>query len=367
MRRFLVLVFIGLAVILAGIVLVGLPVLAARSYGPPDGKLTRLQVIQYSARLLWYDGLLITPLDTSAPGQSFTIQSGESVSSIALRLQQARLIRDASALRDYLIYTGMDTSVQAGDYQFSPAMSTIDIARAMQDATPTEVTFVILPGWRMEEIALALPTSGLEITPVDFESAAGVPPHRFDYLTGAPSAEGFLFPDSYVLARATTVDELLAALLRNFDLHMTTDLQEGFNRQGLSVYQAVILASLVQREAVHEDEQPVIASVFLNRLKVGMKLDADPTVQYALGYNAVEQTWWTNPLSLADLQIDSTYNTYLHDGLPPAPIANPGLGALRAVAFPADTKYYFFRARCDGSGYHIFAETFEQHLQNACP
>ena len=124
---------------------------------------------------------------------------------------------------------------------------------------------------------------------------------------------------------------------------------------------------MVAREAVHEEEQPLIASVYLNRVKIGMKLDADPTVQYAIGYNLLQQRWWTNLLSLLDLQVNSVYNTYRYDGLPPSPIANPSLGALRAVAVPAETNYLFFRAKCDSSGYHVFAETFDEHLQNACP
>ncbi len=367
MRRFFILAFVSLVIILAGMVLIGFPALAARSYGPPTGRLTTLQVIQYSARLLWYDGLLTAPLDySSSQVRSFMIQPGEPVSSVAIRLEQAGIIRDASALRDYLIYTGMDTSVQAGDYKFGPAMSIVDIAHKIQSAIPDHVTFVILPGWRMEEIAASLPTSGLMLTPEAFLATARTPDQTFDFLVGVSSTEGFFYPDSYVLPRSITADQLVEVLVRNFDLHVGT-LREGFSQQGLSVSQAVILASLVQREAIHEDEQPVIASVFLNRLKAGMKLDADPTVQYALGYNPAEQTWWTNPLSLEDLQIDSPYNTYHHAGLPPAPIANPGLSALRAVAFPASTNYYFFRARCDGSGYHIFAETFEEQLQNACP
>jgi UPF0755 protein len=121
---------------------------------------------------------------------------------------------------------------------------------------------------------------------------------------------------------------------------------------------------MVEREAVINEEKPLIASVFLNRLALDMKLDSDPTVQYAIGYDPV---WWPNPLSLADLEVDSPFNTYKYAGLPPAPIANPGLSALRAVAFPADTPYFYFRARCDGSGYHDFAETFEEHLSNGCP
>ena len=141
----------------------------------------------------------------------------------------------------------------------------------------------------------------------------------------------------------------------------------GFEQQGLTVYQAVTLASIVEREAVRDEEKPIIASVYLNRLRIGMKLEADPTVQYALGYNFGQGTWWTNPLSLDNLQYDSPFNTYLYGGYPPAPIANPSLEALQAVAFSIETPYYYFRARCDSSGYHAFAATFEEHLANGCP
>ena len=122
----------------------------------------------------------------------------------------------------------------------------------------------------------------------------------------------------------------------------------------------------MQREAIQKDEAPLIASVYLNRWKIGMKLEADPTVQYAIGYNTAQSTWWTNPLSAFDLQFDSPFNTYVYDGLPPTPISNPGMEALNAVAFPAETTYYFFRAKCDGSGYHSFSETFEEHVGNGC-
>ncbi len=111
----------------------------------------------------------------------------------------------------------------------------------------------------------------------------------------------------------------------------------------------------------------MIASVFYNRLAIDMPLQTDPTVQYALGFNAAHSTWWTNPLSLDDLKVDSPYNTYIHPGLPPGPISEPGLAALRAVAFPAQSNYYYFQARCDKSGLHNFAETLEQHQQNKCP
>lgn len=317
--------------------------------------------------LLWYDGLLTQPLDISGKEQPFTIEIGESVDSVANHLQSVGLIRDAESFRAYLIYSGLDTSIQAGEYQLSTAMSAMDIAHELQDATPEEVTFVVLPGWRAEEIAESLLTSGLPVTYEEFLDAAKTPPRAYDFLADADSVEGFLYPDSYILSRQLSADEMTREMVRNFAVHLTSDLTNGFERQGLTVYQAVTLASMVEREAVKEEEQTLIASVYLNRLNIAMKLDADPTVQYAIGYNFLQRTWWTNPLSLLDLQVNSLYNTYRYEGLPPTPIANPSLGALRAVASPAETNYLFFRAKCDGSGFHVFTETFDEHLQNACP
>jgi UPF0755 protein len=343
------------------------PSRAARIYGSPSDSLSWPGRVQYSALLLWYDGLLTQPLDVGGQEQDFRIEVGEPVDSVANHLQSVGLIRDAEAFRSYLIYSGLDTSIQAGNYKLSTAMSALDIARELQDATPEDLTFVVLAGWRAEEIADSLPTSGLSIKPSEFLEAVKAPPRDVDFLSGASTVEGFLYPGSYIFPRKTSVQGVIREMLRNFAEHLTPEVRNGFQKQGLTVYEAVTLASLVEREAVKDEEQPLIASVYLNRLKIGMKLDADPTVQYAIGYNFLQQSWWTNPLDLADLQVESPYNTYKYRGLPPTPIANPGSGALRAVAFPAQTSYFFFRARCDGSGFHVFAETFDEHLQNACP
>jgi UPF0755 protein len=345
-----------------------IPVRAARLYGPPAPWLSLPQRVQYSALLLWYDGLLTQPLALHGAEQSFTVEVGESVDSVANHLQAVGLIRDSESFRSYLIYSGLDTSIQAGEYQLSTAMSALDIAHELQDSTPEQVTFVVLPGWRLEEVAESLATSGLPITYDEFLSAAKTPPQGFEFLSGANTVEGFLYPDSYIFSRdLSSAEEMIAEMVRNFGAHLTPDLTNGFQKQGLMVYQAVTLASMVERESVQDEEQALIASVYLNRFKIGMKLDADPTVQYAIGYNVLQQTWWTNPLSLLDLDVNSVYNTYRYEGLPPTPIANPSLKALRAVAFPAETTYLFFRAKCDGSGFHEFSETFDEHLQNECP
>ncbi len=368
MRKLIAAILILLTCVGLYIVFLYIPSRAARIYGPPAPSLSLPQRVQYSALLLWYDGLLTQPLDLSGTEQPFTIEVGESADSVASHLEGVGLIRNAESFRSYLIYSGLDTSIQAGQYQLSTAMSALDMAHELQDATPEEVTFVVLPGWRVEEVAEALATSGLPISHDQFLDAAKTPPQEFDFLAGAGSVEGFLYPDAYIFPRTTSsAEEMINKMVRNFAAHLTLDLRNGFDRQGLTVYQAVTLASMVEREAVQEDEQALIASVYLNRLKIGMKLDADPTVQYAIGYNLLQQTWWTNPLSLLDLEINSVYNTYRYEGLPPTPIANPSLGALHAVAFPAETNYLFFRAKCDGSGFHEFSETFDEHLQNGCP
>jgi UPF0755 protein len=342
-----------------------IPLAAARTYGPPSEQLNAVQRLQYSAMLLWYDGLLTRPADAGGAERDFEVVSGEDAVSIAVRLEQAGLVRDAGAFRAYLVYSGLDTSLQAGEYRLSPALSSMQLAQRLQDATPAQVKFVVLPGWRMEEIAAALPTSGMNITPEQFLAVARAPRAAPDLPPGA-GAEGFLFPDQYTLPRVIQAEQLVTLLMDHFFAALTPEMRDGFAAQGLDVYQAVTLASIVQREAVEQDEQPLIASVFLNRLAVGMRLDGDPTVQYALGYDAASNSWWKSPLSLADLEIISPYNTYQNTGLPPGPIANPSLSALQAVAKPASTSYYYFRARCDGSRRHAFAETFEEQLQNAC-
>jgi UPF0755 protein len=341
-----------------------IPTRASLLYGPPARSLSISDRIEYSARLLSHGNLLTISLNPNGGEQSFHIEQGEAISSVATRLEQSSLIVSAQVFYDYVVYTGLDLTIQAGDYTLSPAFSIIDLARMLQDSTPQDVTFVTLPGWRMEEIAASLPTSGLEISPEAFLAAAQNPPQVLSI--SSSTMEGFFYPDSYLLPRTTTVDQFLDLIARNFVQHITDDMRAGFAAQGLDLYQAVTLASIVERESIQDEEQALIASVFLNRLRVGMTLGSDSTVQYALGYDLSAQTWWKNPLSLDDLKFDSPYNTYIYAGLPPTPISNPGLGALQAVAFPATSPYYYFQATCDGSGYHTFAVTFEEHLANGC-
>jgi UPF0755 protein len=185
-------------------------------------------------------------------------------------------------------------------------------------------------------------------------------------LSPGASLEGFLFPDTYRIPADADAAYLVDRMLENFGQQMTPIMRQQIGAQGLSVYEAVTLASIVEREAVVNEERPLIARVFLNRLSQGMRLEADPTVQYALGYQADTDRWWKSPLTQDDLQFDSPYNTYLYAALPPSPIANPGLATLQAVAQPEEAPYLFFVADCSDTapGSHVFSETFEEHLDN---
>jgi UPF0755 protein len=343
------------------------PALAWQSFGAPGPSLNAWQRFSYALDLIWNAGDLTQPRDPGGTEQVFVIQPDESVVSISDRLEQAGLIRSAQTFRTYLVWTGLDTIIRSGTYHLNPAQTGREIADMLKSTTLTEVTLTVLPGWRMEEIAASIPTSGLDFTPEAFLEAASAPINAPGYLPAGATAEGFLSPGGYTLPRTTSAEQLVFLLLQNFSSKLTPDLQSGFTNHNLTVYQAVTMASIIQREAVVADEMPMIASVFYNRLEIGMPLQTDPTVQYALGYNAAQGTWWTNPLSAQDLQFDSPYNTYVYPGLPPGPISNPGLAALQAVASPAQSNYYYFQARCDGSGLHNFAETLEQHQQNNCP
>jgi len=272
--------------------------------------------------------------------------------------------------RWYLRYTGGDRHLVPGIYVLPPGASARAIADALASGRGRIRLVTVLPGMRAEEISSLLSGAGLAIGPQDFLDAIHRRPGTSSLYASLPpqsTLEGFLLPNSYPVDPSATADLLVFQMVSDFDQHVDANLRSAFEQQGLSLYEAVTLASIVQREVVVSSEMPMVSSVFLNRLARDMPLQSDVTVQYAIGFVATEDSWWKDPLSSQDLEIQSPFNTYLHGGLPPGPIDNPGLPALQAVAHPAQTDYLFFRAACDGSGRHIFSETYLQHLAAACP
>jgi UPF0755 protein len=314
------------------------------------------------------------PLSSVEEEIRFIIEPGQSADQIAANLVAANILSDSELFRRYVRYEGLDNQLEAGTYLIGPGMSIAELALFLTVARPEEIELRFIEGWRYEQMANYIRTlQPAKIDADEFELIASGQTKPdfldFDLLRSLPenaSLEGFLFPDTYRLPIDADATQLIGMMLENFDQQVTPSLRQSYGFHGLSVYDAVTLASIVQREAVVAEERPLMVRVFLNRLEQGIKLQADPTVQYALGYQADQELWWKSPLSATDLEIDSPYNTYRYSGLPPAPISNPGLEALEAVANPIDSDFLFFVVDCNSEieGAHVFSRTYDEHLTN---
>jgi len=303
----------------------------------------------------------------------FTIQPGASVAEISGNLKANQLIRDTELFRRYVQYKSLDATIQAGTYTLRKTMTIPEIAETLQKAASPEQQVTIPEGKRLEEVAVII-AEQTTITADDFLhfvqtgwSSTDIST-EFAFLNAVPitnTLEGFLFPDTYRLPIDATARDLVDRMLQDFDRLVTPDILDGFTQNGLSLYEGITLASIVEREAVLDEERAIIAGVYHNRLRDGWFLSACPTVQYALGFRPDENTWWKKQLYFVDLEINSPYNTYSTLGLPPAPIASPGIQAITAAAHPAVTQYYFFMVDCSkNDSSHLFAINEDQHLAN---
>ncbi len=293
-----------------------------------------------------------------------TIPPGSTTEQIANQLRDAGVIRSALAFRLRARQSGVDGLFQAGQHVLRRNMSVDEAIQALQTADVHETVLTLIEGWRREEMAAYLQAQNA-LNASDFLVLTAQTDFARDVIGERPeqtNLEGYLFPDTYRIEEDTTTDQFVERLLNQFRRKIGGAVANGFTANGLSVHEAVTLAAIVEREAQVPAERPLIAGVFYNRLAIGMTLGADPTVQYALGYQESEGRWWKKALTLDDLRIDSPYNTYTNAGLPPGPICNPGFASLQAVAAPAATDYYYFVATGDGS--HVFSRTLDEHNAN---
>lgn len=346
----------------------GVPALAQRNFGESAEYLKGFPRWNFSAQTLLHRDDLVTSVSSIGGEIDFSIESAESISSISRRLEQAGLINDAAGFRAYLVYKGYDSQIKAGRFKLFTNQNSLEIAESIQAAYSPIVSFYIYPGWRAEEVSAALPTSGIEVDPAEFLQIV-YDAERLEGLTifaELESLEGFLFPGTYEIDRKISPEELVMIFIDRFNENVPPEVIDAINARGLSLYEGITLASIIQRETFMDDERGLMASVFYNRLQAGMKLETDPTVQYALGYSEKWGNWWKTPLKTTDLRIESPYNTYHIYGLPPTPISNPGLPSILAVAYPDDSPFFYFRATCDNSGYHDFSVTFEEHISKEC-
>ncbi len=282
------------------------------------------------------------------------IKQGEPAAQIADKLVQQGVIRSKWLFIAYIRLRGIDKELNWGQYLFSGNLSTNDVIEILLEGRVLLKRVTIPEGLTIGETAKRLENSGfgqydnyLELCK-DEEFA--------QQLTGLPvqTLEGFLYPETYNFAREVSEEYIIRSMVREFfakteNLHLPDDFK-------LNFYELIILASIIEKEARYKDEKPLIASVFLNRLRIGKRLQADPTVAYALAKEGIHR----RRIYYVDLEIDSPFNTYRHTGLPPAPICSPSLPAMEAVLSPADSDFLYFFA--DRYGRHIFSKTYREHL-----
>lgn len=338
----------------------------------------------HSDYLADHEAELSVPAAAEGEPLRFVVEPGTPARQIGADLKAAGLILDDRLFEAYVRVNGIATELEAGVYVLSPAMIIPDIAEELQLGLAENVIVTIPEGWRIGQTADYLAAADVFSDTVEgvspeaeryealaLQGAAAPEFANYSFVQQAPpgaSLEGYLYPDTYALpATGTQATDLLARQLDTFAgrvvplydsavLSGTTD---------LTLHEVMTLASIVEREAVVAEERPAIAGVYLNRIRADMALNADPTVQYAMGYQPEADQWWKTPVTLEEYgAVDSPYNTYLYSGLPPGPIASPGLRSIEAVLGPEQHDYLYFVAMPDGSGRHVFATTFEEHQAN---
>jgi len=315
-------------------------------------------------------GIIVVTLDEAREevGQSvyFVVEPDESVDSIANRLNDDGLIRSSGYFSFRVRIQSKGDDIVAGRYRLDTGMSTSQIINAITSdnaALAQEVSVQFIEGWRTEQYAEAAVAAGLTFNVDDFMQATKDPKwnNQFSFLHTRPSGvalEGYLFPDTYNFRMDATPDDVIERLLATFEERVTPEMIALTDGLGMTLHQVMTIASIIEREAAVADERGTISSVYHNRLDRGMPLQADPTIQFQLG---TPEDWWPE-LTVADLQRDGVYNTYLNPSLPPGPICNPSLASIEAALQPEQTPYIFFVATGDGT--HAFAETLEEHERN---
>jgi UPF0755 protein len=312
--------------------------------------------------------------------ETITITDEDDPGSVADKLSDADLIQYGFYFENRFRVSGTD--LRPGTYTLRHGMSVGDIINTITvpseedpEATITEpgdaITVTFIEGERIEQFAEKLSAAGWEGDPAEFIELAYNPVgvenwSVLDSLPDGASLEGFLFPDTYNFASNASAQDVINRLLDQFDQEFDESMQNAASEADMSVFEVVTLASIVEREAADEGERVTIAGLYLNRIEAGMPLQADPTVQYGLG---TEDEWWPELNGeLMEQGRDLPYSTYPDDriGLPPGPIANPGLRAMQAVLQPEEHDYIYMVARKDESGTHVFAVTYEEHIANLC-
>lgn len=293
---------------------------------------------------------LVSPADKDARERIFVVKEGESLKEVAEELERMHLVTNRRLFVLWAEITGQSKQIKSGEYALSESMPPIKILERLHKGSVVLHAVTIPEGFALEQIADLLAAKGL-VQKEAFLSLAHTSKALSSYGVRAPSLEGFLFPDTYHFSRGLNPATLIDTMVRRF-WQMVGPLRERADAVGMTMGEVVTLASIVEKETGEPTERPTIASVFLNRLGRGMRLESDPTVIYGIKD-------FDGNLRRSDLARETPYNTYLIKGLTPGPIASPGLDAIRAVLYPARTDYLYFVSKNDGS--HYFSRTLAEH------
>ncbi|GIK84089.1 MAG: aminodeoxychorismate lyase [Patescibacteria group bacterium] len=278
----------------------------------------------------------------------FVVPKGQAVSVIGQRLAEAGLIKNALIFRIAVRLNNLEQKIQAGSFDLSASSSVIEIAQQLTMGTQ-DVWITILEGWRMEEIAESLDSQDLDA----FD--------KEEFIALAQESEGMLFPDTYLIPREMSTENIHSMLINTFERKIVQGLAEEISQSDRDFEDVLIMASLVEREARNYEQMRKVAGILWNRIDLGMALQVDATLQYAAGYNNLQKTWWAPPTA-DQKQLNSLFNTYLHPGLPPKPIANPSYDAIKATLLPLKSSDFYYIHADDGNIYT--AATLEQHNAN---
>jgi UPF0755 protein len=308
-----------------------------------------LAVVGVTALAAWQ--ALVPTSDVRGGPRRVDIPANEGVLAIGYLLEEAGVIRSPLTLAALAALRGTARHLRAGEYEIPQNSSTLQVLRLIESGRVMQHAVLLREGGSVLELAHTLERERLAAAPDIIQLA-----HDRAFLRtlgiDAPSLEGYLFPDTYLLVRGLTPQEILARMVHRLRTKVTPRMLDEARERGLDLNGLLTLASIVEREAVIRDEMPLISAVFWNRLRLDMPLQADPTVQYAVGKDR-------QALTRADLLADDPYNTYRRPGLPPGPIASPGLAAIEATLHPAAVRYLYFVSMDDRR--HFFSSTIEEH------
>ncbi|MFW5435070.1 endolytic transglycosylase MltG [Paenibacillus apiarius] len=320
----------------------------------------------------WYIWSGIQPLPTEERNITVTIEQGSGTAKIASQLQAEGVIRNALIFKGYLKWYKEGARFQAGTYAFQPGVTYDEVIAKLNqgEVVPEEmIRFTIPEGFTLEQVADTLSKDGL-VDKAEFMQLAD----DTAWLTGTSSVvqaipdngklrhklEGYLFPETYELKKGSSAKDIIARMIQETEKSLTeasSSWEADMKKQGLTLHELMTVASLIEREVVVDSERALVAGVIYNRIEEGMKLQIDATVQYALDKPKER-------LYFKDLEIDSPYNTYKIEGLPPGPIAGPSVASIEAALHPQQSDYFYYVTKKDGTGSHLFAKTFAEHQRN---